>query len=468
MAILDYIIASWQTLLPWALALAGGVFLLRVYFSTREQYGLRIVASWIWLIAAFLVGWWMGRLPGLILITLPLLIIYYYMLFHLALVVVPFSEPFNLREWWKRICLFFWYHWGAQYPLWVVPDALSRKADERIKGGASVSFTPGLVWARSHQAVGLTTGLAYSGTRQAGTVFTGAFERPFAIVDLRTQLRTSRIEVVSSDGIPYHAVLFTAFGVDKEKWNPTLHHDILRGNPILKDAKEPDCVRGTFVFSGARMLALLGTAAVASSSNASEIKPIDWDQSVLYLLEEAAREILSQRRLDELWQPKVDHSNINAMDVIANAIQDKCSLALRQQGVQLYSCRIVNFEFAHKEDQEQKEDEINLKQIKAWGADWQREAEQTRAEGRAEADLMKQEARAFAYTNLLTAVAEGLQETRHLNPDLPRYVIAVRFISALERFIEEQPDGEEVSKVRASLADVKKLMPWTGEPDVMP
>ena len=467
MAILDFIIARWQTLLPWALALVGGAVLLSVYFSTREQYGLRIVTSWIWLIAAFLVGWWLGRLPGLFLITLPLLIIYHYMLFHLALVVIPASDPDHVKEWWQRFALFVWYHWGIQYPFWVVPDSLSRKTVERIPGDPFGSFAPGLVWARSHQAIGLTTGLSYSGVRRSGTVFTRPFERPFAVVDLRTQLRTASIEVVSSDGIPYHAVIFAAFSVDRETWNLGLYHRLLHDNPLLKDAREPDCTKGTYKFSSGRMHALFGTEAVTSSADVTEVQPVEWDQRVLFHLEEAAREVLSQRRLDELWQPRFDRPQVNAMDDIANAIKEKCSLSLRQQGVQLYSCRVVNFQFLKKETPET-DDEIKQKQIRAWSADWQREAEQTRAEGKADADLMKQEARAYAYTNLLTAVAEGLQETRHLNPDLPRYVIAVQFISALERFIEEQPEGEELSDARASLAGVRKLMPWTGERDGMP
>jgi hypothetical protein len=383
------------------------------------------------------------------------------LLFHLALVVVPFSEPHNVREWRQRFLLFLWYHWGVQYPLWIVPNSLSRKTMERIPGDPFGSFAPGLVWARSHQVVGLTTGLSYSGIRQSGTIFTQPYERPFAVVDLRTQLRTSRIEVVSSDGILYSAILFAAFAVDKEKWSPSLYHRLLHDHPMLKDAKEPDCINGTYIFSRARMLTLFGTEAIASSSMASEAQTVPWDQNVLYQLEETAREILSQRRLDELWQPCIDCPGLNAMDEIANAIKNKCSLQLRQQGVQLYSCRVVNFEFLEKEAHQESEDEIKQKQIRAWSADWQREAEQTRAEGKADADLMKQEARAYAYTNLLTAVAEGLEETRHLNPDLPRYVIAVRFISALEKFIEEQPNGEEIREVRASLADVKKMMPWT-------
>jgi regulator of protease activity HflC (stomatin/prohibitin superfamily) len=149
------------------------------------------------------------------------------------------------------------------------------------------------------------------------------------------------------------------------------------------------------------------------------------------------------------------------MDDIANAIKDRCSFQVRLRGVNVYSCRIVDFEFQKTEVQEEVSDTVKREQIKTWRADWQREAEQTRAEGNAEADLLKQEARAYAYTNLLTAVAEGLQEARHLDPKLPQYVIAVKFISALEKLIEEQPETQDITEARASLNGVKKLIPWT-------
>ena len=54
--------------------------------------------------------------------------------------------------------------------------------------------------------------------------------------------------------------------------------------------------------------------------------------------------------------------------------------------------------------------------------------------------------RADAYTNLLTAFAEGLEETRLRDPLLPRYVIAIRFIGALEKLIGQQPDAQDMSE----------------------
>jgi hypothetical protein len=221
-----------------------------------------------------------------------------------------------------------------------------------------------------------------------------------------------------------------------------------------------DC---SYPFSRARIRALFRSIGVSSSpDDPDKPKTISWDERVVYLVEKTAREILSQRRIDELWQPQDDREGANPMDGIADAIKEGCSFRLRLRGVNLYACRIVNFEFQKIEERNEEDfDEVKQKQLTTWSADWQREADQTRAKGKAEADLLKQEARAYAYTNLLTAVAEGLQEARQLDPQLPHYVIAVKFVSALEKLIEEQPESTDIHEARASLRDVKKMIPWT-------
>ena len=96
-----------------------------------------------------------------------------------------------------------------------------------------------------------------------------------------------------------------------------------------------------------------------------------------------------------------------------------------------------------------KEDQISRKQIVAWSADWQRVAAETRAKGEASSGPPDAgRTRAYAYTNLLTAFAEGLEETRLRDPRLPRYVIAIRFIGALEKLIGQQPDAQDMSEAR--------------------
>lgn len=449
-----------------------------IWLMTYKNSGTRGIFSSLGHLAIVVLGWLVGKWAGIILISFPLLVFYYYLLFHIAMVVVPVATPESWRERWQRFKFFLWYRWGFQYPVWVVTDPSGREIEQRISGSFGKLFAPGLVLARSHQVVGLTSGITFSGIREPGVVFTRAFERPFGVVDLRTQLRTSWIEVVSSDGIPYKVLLFTAFAADKERWNLDFYHRALRKDDLYKAWKEPDFNKGSYPFSKPRLRALFSTVGV-NTSPVSGQKVAFWDERVLYQIEQATREILSQKRLDELWLSQNDRADVNATDEIARAINEKCSFLLQERGVRLYTSRIVNFEFSVKESPDQKgisdvdfrnmqgrtgdsdgktdDSIVQQQQIKVWRADWQREAAQTRAQGEAEAELLKQEARAYAYATLLTAVAEGMQKTRQLNPDLLPRVIAMRFIGALDELVKQQPEGAGRQEAYAAYYSLKQI-----------
>ncbi|MBN2385412.1 MAG: hypothetical protein JXB85_00200 [Anaerolineales bacterium] len=435
----------------------GGAF---IGLSTFEKCGPRGLITYClhWLI--FLVGWLFGKWLGIYFLSLPLLLFYYYFLFHIALVVVPASEPGNFKEWFQRMAYFFWYTWGIHYPGWVVASSTARVAENRIKGSQfNPSTIPGLVWANSHQVVGLTTGISFSRIPAPGTVFTGAFESPFnGIVDLRTQLRTFWIDLVSSDGIPYKALLFTSFGVDRDRWDRGTINRLKREDRLLKDARELDCGEGSYPISTLRVRTLLSTTGIRTNDiGSAKSATTYWDELVMYQIEKAASEVLSQRRFDALWLPPDDHAGSSAADDIAGAIKDQCFFDLLCRGVRLFSCRLVNFEFSREKVQEL--GEVERQQIAAWQADWQRDTMEVRAQGKAEAELLRQEARSFAYANLLTAVAEGLQETQFPNPDLPRSVIAMRFIGALEEMLQQQPEGDEKSEATASMKTLRRFSP---------
>jgi hypothetical protein len=455
-----------------------GVF---IYISTHENSGFRGVFTYLGHLFIGILGLVLGGLPGLLLISLPIMIFYYYLSFHLAMVVVPISDPDNIQEWWQRFLIFVRYQWGVQYPHWMVTDSLGQNIEKRILGDQFGLFAPGLICARSHQVAGLTTGMTFSRVPNSGNVFTKRYESPLTVVDLRTQLRTVWIDAISSDGIPFRALLFASFRVDKETWDRNLYHELLKQNPLLEKAQKPDYIKGSYPFSRLRLRALFSTIGVSSHADGHEqSKTAKWDERALYQIEKTAREVLSQRQLNGLWQPIEDHEGASAMDEIAAEIRRDCSEELRQRGILLYACRIVNLEFpkmkasdggekgngeTNRPSEKSQNDQIEQKQIFAWSADWQRGAAQTRADAKAQADLLMQEARAFAYTNLLTAFAEGLEEARLLDPQLPRYVIAIRFIGALEKLIGKQPAAQDLSDVSSSLDHLKKMIPWGNNGD---
>jgi regulator of protease activity HflC (stomatin/prohibitin superfamily) len=85
---------------------------------------------------------------------------------------------------------------------------------------------------------------------------------------------------------------------------------------------------------------------------------------------------------------------------------------------------------------DEKEDAISDQQLQTWKSYWARRANETMAEGEAEAARLQEEARAYAQSVLLRALAEGIKQT---TPEISRYVIAIRFISAIQELMKRDP-----------------------------
>ena len=435
-----------EPLLRWLelyIGFTGGIYIL-----SREYGGRRGLYSALGHLSVILMGWLLDRWVGIIFISFLILAAYSYALYNIAVVIIPASDPEDRKERWRRFVVFLSYAWGIQYPLRVVTDPAGRKIEERIKGdftrnigipGQDIGI-PGLVWTRSCQPVGITAGVLFRRVDGPGVAFTGYLERPLEVVDLRTQLRSSEIEAVSRDGIPFKAIVFTAFAVDGEKWPQDLYDRLRQANPSLRGGKEPDYTLGSYPFSRARVRAVLSTTGVRASSSESDSPEVHWDDWVLSQVEKAARQVLSQRDLDALWRPQPDTPGASALKEIADQIRDSVAPILQASGIRLYTARIVNFIFSKEE---KKDDEIPLQQIATWGTEWERQRAQTLAEGEAEAERLQQDARAYARSVLLTSVAEELKKVRELHKELPRYVIALRFVEALQDLIREQPEGSD-------------------------
>lgn len=448
----------------WVLLYAAGLL---IYFSTKKYGGRRSVYSYLGHLSIFLVGRLLGRWTGIILISFPIMIVYYNTMYHLAKVIVPEASPAVSKppknsstrnkdafegmmkhllradipsllleigdEKWLRFLVFLWYTWGIQFPILVVKDSFGRQFETHINGNSSKKWgEPGLICAKSHQAVGITKGIRFSRVDGPGVVFTHPYERIFDIVDLRPQSRSAEIDAMSKDGHPFKAILSSSFAIDRQEWNVADFHRLQNANPILKDGKELDHDLGSYPYSQARVLAALSTTGVSTIVQDSGSSAIHWDNWVLSQVEEAARFVLSQRNLDELWRPKNDSKGTSALSEISAEIMSLTKSGLQECGINLFSARISNLIFPD-------DDPIILQNITTWRAAWKQLADQTISEGKAEAERLQQEAKAYARSILLTSLAEGMQTSRASRPNLARNIIALRFIGALEDLLQQQP-----------------------------
>jgi len=226
-------------------------------------------------------------------------------------------------------------------------------------------------------------------------------------------------------------------------------------NTLLRGANKLTHEKGSFKFSTARVQATLG---VTSTKASAEAPLVYWDQWVMNVVEDQARQVISQKNLDEMWRPANDSKFANALDIIATEIKKNSEPILRSAGILVIAARVVNFRFIKKDGAKTDEmDEISAQQIATWKSEWDRKRDEVLSEANAESERAQQEARAYAESVLLNAIAEGLEKTNAINPDLPRYVIAMRFLSALQDYIHKQPaEGEEGEEIKKKMADFQK------------
>ncbi len=431
---LDWVSPYWKWILLFTISFA------LAYFYGHENGKKRWRYSVLGHLVVLLFGWFtMNRWGGILFFSIPVIIAYYSILYIMAMVTLPTSNPEDGKERWKRFLILASYSWGFQFPIIVVADHAWKKPETRIKGDFTRDYNvPGMIWTKSHQVVGITGGTQFNRVDGPGVIFTRKLEQPFQVIDLRLQLRNHEIDVVSKDGLSFIVRVLAGFRMDPETWNNKTYAQLRALNPLLQNAKEPSYTAGSFPYSHRRIQAALGTTSVEASASDHLIQ---WDQWALSIIDEETRKIVSQKNLDEFWRPLDDTKGANAMNEIAKELKERSEWTLRSKGILLVVSRIVNFRFSSNGNG--KMDEISKQQIAAWGADWERRRAQRISDANAEVERNQQEARAYAATLLLNSIADALKKAHEISPTLPKRVIAMRYLSALQDYAHTNTPEEE-------------------------
>lgn len=426
----------------------SSVLLFLAYVFGHKNGDKRGLQSSIGHIVLVFFGLVVDRWAGILFISLPLIVAYYSILYRLALITLPTSNPEDRTEKWKRFIILASYAWGIQFPLIVVDSNGWNKTETRIPGDFTWGYpVPGLIWTKAHQVVTITSGIKFNRVDGPGVVFTGRMERPEQIFDLRLQLRTNEIDVVSKDGVSFKVRVFTGFRIDPEVWDKETYDKLRPMNAILRGADKPSYTKGSFPYSSLRIQAALGMTGTKATANNPIIY---WDQWAINVVEDQTRKVISQKNLDELWRPAEDKKYANALDIIAKEIKENAEFTLRTAGILLVVARVVNFRFPNKDNEI---DEITKQQLATWGLEWERKRTRMLDEAEAESEHSQQEARAYAESLLLNSIAEGLQKAKDIDPELPHYVIAMRFLSSLQDYVHKQTDEKSMEELQNNLKE---------------
>jgi hypothetical protein len=423
------------------------------YSTTRRNSGTRGLFSILILLTSFLLGWSYDHWVGVIFISVPILLIFFHVIDKVAQVIMPASNPEEKSERWKKTVAFLAYVLGTQYPFWVASNKASRGLDERIAGNPTNDLgKPGIVWTWPHQVVGLSRGIEFNKVDGPGTIYTDMFESPVALIDLRTQLRVSVVDAITKDGLKVPAVVFMAFAIDRDKWpkDGWSKADFsgikyrIGGNPGL------DHPQGSYPYSSTRVRAAIKTAGINTSIQDGEKPEFYWDEWVLKQIEQATREVLADRSMDELWRPNNDGPGISALDEIAEALKDLLTPRLEEIGVQLFVARIVNYDFGD-------DSHVARQNIKTWSTYWEQQITAAHADAEAIYREEIENAHAFSKSVLLDSIAESISVARNIDINLPRHVIAQYYVHALEEYVKKAP-GTDIVESRKRLEDLKSFL----------
>lgn len=413
-----------------------------VYVMFRKYRGKQGAFTMLVILTIGLFGWLYNHWIGVLLISVPILLALLYLIYRLAQVVLPSGNPDDPLEQRQKFKALLFYILGIQYPYWAVKTSAGREIEKRYDGDYFTGpVEPGVVWSRSHQVVGISAGIEFDRVEGPGVVFTNTYNRPVAVMDLRTQIRTSEVDTTTKDGVSVRVVVFTSFALDKDDWPKKgwkideikrLSKD-MRVNPYLEDGLRIDRQVGSFPYSTARVKAALSMAGIRSAYH-TEASNIYWDEWVVAQVENAARQVVSQRTLNALWHPDKNGPAVSALDEMADPIREIVEPRLRQAGINLFGARIVNFVI-------EADSAIRKQQIESWKAIWTQKVKALESEAQAIYKEEIEKAHAFAKSAILDAIADGIEKARQKHPDLPRHVIAVYYIHAIEEYIQKRPEA---------------------------
>lgn len=412
-------------------------------------------------LSILLLGWVLGKWFGIIIYSVPLIAVSYFLLYGLAQVIFPPFELENNEESKKakqnKFRALFWFIWGGHYPFWVAKDSTSRDMDKRISSRKFNKYSkPGIAWSHSHQVVGLSFGAQFNKVDGPGLLFLRRGEHPIAVIDLRKQVRiVSDLQAVTQDGISISAALFTSFKIDDsnwKKWDREYLHELWRKVPILQKGTELDQnLDSSFPYSSARVHAALSATSMETPSAPEENgSNIYWDEIVVQRVEREARLALSERTLNELWTPRDDRRGASALDEIEKVIIERVTPRLHELGVKIIKTSVVGFNIPA-------EDPIRKQLIRSWLGAWEQKTQSIIRDGKTEAEMSRIMAQTSTSDTFMQSIAGSLKKARELDPKLPKQVVALNFISTLERLLENyDPEDEDNSSLWREILQRKR------------
>jgi regulator of protease activity HflC (stomatin/prohibitin superfamily) len=394
-----------------AIAILAVAFL--AFFVARNYGGSRgsifVPALWLGYCASCAIGYYAAGLRGLLMITLPSLIVFWGAMYLISGCLMPLRDRKQRGNAFRALIT---YSLGTNYPFHVMGE---RELEERVEASPFSMFFagPGIVLTGVSHAPVVWTGLEFRKVEDPkvtfadpGLTFTGRFEAVYQTVDLRPQLSSFLIEAVAKDGIRVRVATYVTFKLFAGKEQPAL------GTSFPLDKKA------------------VYKAVWAQPVERGERR--SWDEVVPIAATRLMRRMIARFRFDELGEP-LDPSKDPRAEIQKGFLK-QLRREVRDDGIDVLDCWIGNLQPV--------DGQVTEERIKAWRAEWQRKIMDIEGKAQANAIAEVERAHARAQAEMISAIGNIVKQHQGVDPAFVADMAALRFIEALEE-MASQPEVQQ-------------------------
>lgn len=281
---------------------------------------------------------------------------------------------------------------------------------------------------RSHQAPVIFRGAAFIRGAGPGFLRLKQGELVVQVIDLRRQLRSLPVKVLTRDGIPLESSVTTIFQVMHME-NPPDENWLF---PFDQDAIFNVNYLGNFTKDDEDVM--------------------DWTERVPRQAASALIGEVSRYSLDELFHP--DESTASPLEVIKGKITKRLTKAFKKNGIDVTFVGVAPFTVP---------DDIQKERIAIWQAEWLQRIGVEIGTARAERARRLKLARARAQIDMIERLTDGLETIHQTGQDVTD-ILSLRLIEAIE---EAESNATIRAHIPAQIAnDLKTIRSHVlGEPD---
>jgi len=393
------------------IGLIAGMLLAAVLFPPRLAAFAKAKSAWpfvhIWLGLCVLciVGYLLGNWPGLALVPLTTVVILLWLLYRFSKYVLPLSDKKGQQVDTFRCVLT--YLLGTNWPFFFVKNG---KTEVRVAGDPFRQFLagPGFVYAEPDHAAYVIDSVALTRIFGPGVSFTGLRDQEVVPLDLRPQLRTFDVEVLTKDGIPVRVRVFVPFRLSSSE-------------------KEVE-LRGAFPFRSRTAQQIAQHEITQRRRKKNEgVEKHTWNGTLVPLLTRPIlQDIISRYKVDDLCSAM--DADRDPRDEIVQDLQRRLRRVLGAYGIELLGGAIDNLV--------PQDEMVVQRRLDNWKTKWEYQILGSMADSRSDRARHIEKARAKAELQILHRLSDVAREGP-LGDDASQVALSLRFIDCLGEVMSE-------------------------------